>query len=303
MLKIRKNIDFIKYHKIAAIVSSFAVIVSFLILFINGLNLGIDFKGGILLEIETKQNTQMADLRQVIAESYEGDVALQLFGADNIVLLRAEKKQENDAQKAVQLLKDILEPYVKEFRRTETVGPVVGDELKEAAFYAITLALIAILVYIWFRFEWQFGIGAIIALMHDVFLTVGLFALFSLEFNLATVAAVLTIAGYSINDTVVIYDRLRENMRKYKHKKLEDLFNMSLNHTLSRTILTSLTTLLAIAALVLGGGQVIRDFSIALLWGVLIGTYSSIFIAVPFLLLIRPNAEDLAESVENENGE
>ena len=176
-----------------------------------------------------------------------------------------------------------------EYRRTEFVGPTVGAELKEAAIWAVLAAIGAILLYIWFRFEWQFGIGAVVALSHDVISTIGLFSLFQLEFNLATVAAVLTIAGYSINDTVVVFDRVRENMRRYKKMPLDELFNKSINETLSRTVMTSVTTMLALIALFLFGGEVIRGFAIALIWGVLVGTYSSISLAVPLLLYLNPH--------------
>jgi preprotein translocase subunit SecF len=189
---------------------------------------------------------------------------------------------------------------VVEYRRTEFVGPTVGAELKRAATWAVLAAIGAILLYIWLRFEWQFGVGAVVALGHDVITTVGLFSLLALEFNLATVAAVLTIAGYSINDTVVIYDRVRENLRRYKKLPLEELFNKSINETLSRTVMTSVTTLLALFALYVFGGAVIRGFAIALIWGVLIGTYSSIALAVPILLYIRPDRGVAGDEDENQ---
>jgi preprotein translocase subunit SecF len=254
----------------------------------NGLNLGIDFLGGILLEVQTEDKADLGMLRSDLGGLGLGEVSLQGFGAEDVVLIRVQRQEGGDAaqQVAITRIKDALGDTVKEYRRTETVGPTVGAELKEAAMWAIGSAILAILAYIWFRFEWQFGIAAIIALIHDVVTTIGLFALFQLEFNLATVAAVLTIAGYSINDTVVVFDRVRENLRKYKKMPLPELFNQSINETLSRTTITSVTTLLALGALFFFGGEVISGFSIALIWGVVIGTYSSIALAVPVLLYL-----------------
>ena len=219
-----------------------------------------------------------------------GEIKLQEFGAPDDILIRIQKQEgdEKAQQVAIDKVRESLGSRVIEYRRTEFVGPTVGAELREAAAWAVLSAIAAMLLYIWFRFEWQFGLGAVIALLHDVVTTIGLFALFKLEFNLATVAAILTIAGYSINDTVVVYDRVRENMRRYKKMPYEELFNVSINQTLSRTVVTSVTTLLALFALYLFGGEVIRGFSIALIWGVLVGTYSSISLAVPILLYIRP---------------
>ena len=223
-----------------------------------------------------------------------GEVQLQEFGEPDVVLIRVQRQEGGEAEQlaAITLVKDTLGDTVVEYRRTEFVGPTVGRELVRAATLAITFALVAILGYIAFRFEWRFGVGAVIALVHDVITTIGLFAVTQLEFNLATVAAILTIAGYSINDTVVIYDRVRETLRKYKKLSLADLLNMAINSTLSRTTMTSVTTLLAVLALVVLGGPIIRDFAVALIWGVVIGTYSSIFVAVPVLMFmnLRPNA-------------
>ncbi|MBT7145607.1 MAG: protein translocase subunit SecF, partial [Rhodospirillales bacterium] len=214
-----------------------------------------------------------------------GEVALQEFGSPTDVLIRIQKQKgdESAQQVAVETVKIALGEGV-EYRRTEFVGPKISDELFWDGVMAVGLALVAILIYIWFRFEWQFGVGAVVALGHDVVATIGVFALLGLEFNLSTVAAVLTIAGYSINDTVVIYDRVRENLRKYKTKPLNELLNESINQTLSRTVMTSVTTLIALAALYVLGGAVIADFSFAMIFGVLIGTYSSICLAVPMLL-------------------
>lgn len=254
----------------------------------NGLNLGIDFLGGILLEIKTDGPANLGQLRSDLGALGLGDVSLQEFGSPDLVLIRVQRQEGGDEaqQAAITTVRAALGGQVVEYRRTETVGPTVGAELKEAAIWAIGSAMLAMLAYIWFRFEWQFGVAAIIALIHDVLSTIGLFALLQLEFNLATVAAVLTIAGYSINDTVVVFDRVRENLRKYKKMPLPDLFNLSINETLSRTTITSVTTLLALGALFFFGGEVISGFSIALIWGVVIGTYSSIALAVPILLYL-----------------
>ena len=284
-------IDFTGKRMIAFTLSAFLILASIGLFAGKGLNLGIDFLGGILIEVETKEPADVAAMRNDLGGLGLGDISLQKFGEDNMVLIRIQKQEGDNAAQitAVNLVKDKLKDIVKEYRRTEFVGPTVGAELQETAIWSVFLAIIAILIYIWFRFEWQFGIGAVIALSHDVLTTIGLFALLQLDFNLATVAAILTIAGYSINDTVVIYDRVRENMRKYNKMEFADLFNLSINQTLSRTVMTSVTTLLALLALYFLGGEVIRNFAIALIWGVVIGTYSSIALAVPFLLYLRPN--------------
>ena len=282
-------INFIGRRLIAFAFSALLVLGSLGLAASSGLNLGIDFLGGILLEVQTKEKADLASMRSDLGSLGLGEVSLQGFGAEDVVLIRVQRQEGGDAaqQAAIKKIRDRLGETVEEYRRTETVGPTVGEELKEAAIWAIGSAIIAILIYIWFRFEWQFGIAAIIALIHDVLSTIGLFALFQLEFNLATVAAVLTIAGYSINDTVVVFDRVRENLRKYKKMALPELFNLSINETLSRTTITSLTTLLALGALFFFGGEVISGFSIALIWGVVIGTYSWIALAVPLLLYLN----------------
>ncbi len=284
-------IDFTGKRMIAFALSAFLILASIGLFAGKGLNLGIDFLGGILIEVETNEPADVAKMRNDLGKLGLGDISLQKFGEDNMVLIRIQKQQgDNKAQiAAVNLIKDNLKDIVKEYRRTEFVGPTIGAELQETAIWSVLLAIIAILIYIWFRFEWQFGIGAVIALSHDVLTTIGLFSLLQLDFNLATVAAILTIAGYSINDTVVIYDRVRENMRKYTKMEFAQLFNLSINQTLSRTVMTSITTLLALLALYFFGGEVIRNFAIALIWGVVIGTYSSVALAVPFLLYLRPD--------------
>lgn len=283
------TLDFISKRLLAFALSGFIVLGSIGLFFGNGLNLGIDFLGGILVEAQTDGPADVSEMRSTLGGLGLGDVSLQEFGQDDVVLIRVQRQEGGDTaqQEAVTAIKAALGDTVVEYRRTETVGPTVGEELKWAALEAVGAAIFAMLMYIWFRFEWQYGAAAIVALVHDVLATIGLFSLAQLEFNLATVAAILTIAGYSINDTVVVFDRVRENRRKYKKMSLPDLFNLSINGTLSRTVMTSVTTLLALGALYVFGGEVIRGFSIALIWGILIGTYSSVFIAVPLLVYLN----------------
>ena len=254
----------------------------------KGLNYGIDFQGGILMEVRTDKAADISAMRTTLGNLGLGEVALQEFGQPTDVLIRVQRQEggEGAQQVAVEKVKAALGSGV-DYRRTEFVGPKVSAELFWDGVMAVSLAILAILVYIWFRFEWQFGLGAIVALTHDVLSTIGIFALLGLEFNLSTVAAVLTIAGYSINDTVVVYDRVRENLRKYKKKDFGELLNESVNQTLSRTVMTSVTTLLALLALYFLGGAVIKDFSFAMIWGVIIGTYSSICLAVPMLMYLN----------------
>ena len=279
------SINFLKHRRIAFIFSILLVASSIGLFVVKGLNLGIDFKGGIL--IEARNTTGPADisgLRADLGQLGLGDISLQEFGTPTDVLVRVQR-QEGDEEAQIAAIAAISSTLGDSYdiRRTEFVGPTVGAELAEKGMLAVACALLAIMVYIWFRFEWQFSIAAILALAHDVLSTVGLFALTSFEFNLATVAAILTIAGYSINDTVVVFDRVRENLRRYKSYEIEDIINKSLNETLSRTVMTSFTTLLALLAITIFGGAVLRDFALAMIWGVLIGTYSSIFVAVGFL--------------------
>ncbi len=282
--------DFMRFRKVAAFSSLCLAVVSIILFATLGLNYGIDFRGGIMIEIRTEQPADMAGLRANLSGLGLGEVELQEFGAKTDVLIRIERqKGDEKAQiKAVEIIKGALGKKI-DYRRVEFVGPKVGAELIEAGVMAVLAAMAAMLVYIWFRFEWQFGVGAVVALVHDVVLTIGIFALLGLEFNLSIVAAILAIAGYSINDTVVVYDRVRENLRKYKTMDLNALLNMSINDTLSRTVLTSVTTLLAVLALFLFGGEVIKGFSFAMIWGVIVGTYSSIFIAVPLLVYMNLN--------------
>lgn len=279
------NFDFLKLQKITMVLSAFLVLASIGMFASIGLNLGIDFKGGILLE--ARSNSGPADISKVrndLETLKLGDVSLQGFGTETDVLIRIQR-QDGDEKAQIAAIKAVTDMLGGDYdiRRTEFVGPTVGAELAEKGVLAVMCALMAILVYIWFRFEWQFSIAAILALAHDVLTTIGLFSLTSFEFNLATVAAILTIAGYSINDTVVVFDRVRENLRRYKSHEQRDILNRSLNETLSRTVMTSVTTLLALTAIVVFGGAVLRDFALAMIWGVIIGTYSSMFIAVGML--------------------
>jgi len=288
LLPIKPNLNFIGKQNIFFIISALFLVLSIGSFLTRSLNYGIDFQGGIMIEIRTTQPGNLAQMRSLLSDLKLGEISLQEFGEPTDFLIRIQKQDggERAQQKAVEKVKASLPPDV-EYRRTEFVGPKVSDELFRDGILAVIFAIIGILAYIWFRFEWQFGLGAIIALCHDVLTTVGIFSLTGLEFNLSTVAAILTIAGYSINDTVVVYDRVRENLRKYKSMPLTALLNNSINETLSRTIMTSLTTLLALGSLYILGGEVIRGFSFGMIWGVLVGTYSSVFLAVPLLLYLN----------------
>ena len=276
------NIDFMRLRMPALGFSGLLVAVSIALFTLVGLNLGIDFRGGILIEARnTAGAADIGSIRSDLNRLGLGDISIQGFGSETDVLVRVQR-QEGDESAQIAAIKAITDALGRDYdiRRTEFVGPTVGAELAEKGVLAVICALLAIMVYIWFRFEWQFSIAAILALAHDVLSTIGLFALTSFEFNLATVAAILTIAGYSINDTVVVFDRVRENLRRYKSYEQPAILNRSLNETLSRTVMTSVTTLLALFAIVLFGGAVLRDFALAMMWGVLIGTYSSVFVAV-----------------------
>ncbi len=284
----KTNIQFVPRRQMMFIFSAVLVILSVALFAARGLNYGIDFVGGIVIEVRTEGPADLSGMRDNLSGLGVGEIGLQEFGAPTDVLIRLQRQEggEQAQQAAVEKVKAALGSDL-EYRRTEFVGPKVSEELFLDGVMAVSLAILAILVYIWFRFEWQFGLGAVVALVHDVLSTIGIFALLGLEFNLSTVAAILTIAGYSINDTVVVYDRVRENLRRYKTLALDELLNRSINETLSRTVMTSLTTLLALLALYFLGGEVIRGFSFAMIWGVIIGTYSSICLAVPLLLYMK----------------
>ncbi len=284
-LTLEPNLAFMARRKLFLACSAVLVAVSVALFLVQGLNFGVDFRGGILIEVKTDGPADLSEMRGLLGGLGLGEVTLQEFGESDDVLINLQRQEGEEAEQieAIAVVKEALGERVVEYRRTEFVGPKVGGELKQAGALATGLALLVIGVYIWFRFEWQFSIAALIALLHDVLATIGFYSLTQIEFNLATLAAVLMIAGYSINDTVVIFDRVRENLRKYKKMPLNELLDHSINQTLSRTILTSFTTLLALIALFLFGGPVIRGFTIGLIWGVCIGTYSSIALAVPLL--------------------
>ena len=299
-LPLEYGIKFVSRRVMFLAFSAFLMLGSVGLFLTQGLNFGVDFRGGILMEVRFPGPADLGQLRDRVSGLGLGEVTLQEFGEPTDVLINIERQEgEQEEQiRAIQLVREALGTDV-EIRRQEFVGPKVGDELKEAGFLATVLALAAIALYIWFRFEWHFSVAALVALIHDVVATVGFYALTQIEFNLATLAAVLTIAGYSINDTVVIFDRVRETLRRYKKLPLHEVLNRAINLTLSRTILTSFTTLLALGALFFFGGEVIRGFTAGLIWGVLIGTYSSVALAVPllsYMKLRRGGAEDEEQS-------
>jgi len=284
--KTKKRIDFNKHFKIANIFSTCAIIFCLSIFFLKGLNLGIDFKGGTLIEIKSESgDVNIKDLRSSISNLNIGDVSVKNFGSKQDFIIKLELSSKNNSEN-VNLIKNKISIYFNDqvsFRRVENVGPKVSNELINSGILAIALSLSAMLIYIWIRFEWQFSLAAILALLHDVIFTLGIFSLFSYEINLSIVAAILTIVGYSMNDTVVIFDRIRENLRKYNHFNIIEISNISINETLSRTIITSFTTLLALFSIYFVGGEILRGFSFAMIVGVIIGTFSSIFVATPFL--------------------
>ena len=282
-------INFNKFYKLFNLISLTLVIFSVLLLFFKGLNFGVDFKGGTLIELRSNdKNINVTSLRVSFSKMNLGDFNVKKFGNENDFLIKIEKK--DTSANAIEVIKKELTSSIGSsfsFRRVENVGPKVSSELLKSGIIAIVLSLAAMLFYIWIRFEWQFSLGAILALFHDVIITLGLFSLFNLEINLSIVAAVLTIVGYSMNDTVVIYDRVRENLRKFSDIKIYELTNISINETLSRTIITSVTTLLALVSIYLFGGEILKGFSLAMILGVIFGTFSSIYIANPILVKLR----------------
>jgi preprotein translocase subunit SecF len=297
------HIPFMRWHKPALALSLASLLGSIVLLFLLGINFGIDFKGGTLIEVRTAQTADLPAMRDNLNSLGLGDVSLQEFGAEDDVLIRVPLQAgegEEVQQAAVQQVQDALDAAFPgiEYRRVEFVGPQVSGELIEKGVIAVVVAVIFMMAYVWLRFEWQFGVGAVLALVHDVVATIGLFSLTQIDFDLPVVAALLTIVGYSMNDTVVVYDRIRENLRKYKQENVATIIDRSLNETLSRTVNTALTTLLALGALYIFGGEVIAPFVLAMIWGVLIGTYSSVFIGAPFLLYLRPvRRNDSGEAV------
>ena len=333
------HIRFIDKRFMAYALSGVLILASLGLFFTRGLNLGIDFRGGIMIEIGLEAPPNLGDLRGKLSGLNMGDVSIQEFGNPLDILIRIEEQEGGDeAQRdAIDIIKTVLRdefatPFPVpagtslgamtpeeiniltgtevndtegnlawtglSFRRIEVVGPKVSGELVQAGIISVLLAVGAVLIYIWLRFEWQFGIGAVVALVHDVILTIGFFSLTQLVFDLSTIAALLTIIGYSLNDTVVVYDRVRENLRRFRKVPLPDLFNTSINETLARTVMTSVTTLLALGALFFFGGEVIQGFTAAMIWGVFVGTYSSIFVAVPFLLVLNLNREQMVPEDE-----
>ena len=282
-------INFNKLYKLFNIMSAFLIVISIFLLFFKGLNFGVDFKGGTLIELRANdKKVNVMSLRDSFNNMNLGNINIKKFGNENDFLIKIEKKDRS--ANSIEIIKKNLSENIGssfDFRRVENVGPKVSSELLKSGIIAIALSLAAMLFYIWIRFEWQFSLGAILAIFHDVIITLGLFSLFGLEINLSIVAAILTIVGYSMNDTVVIYDRVRENLRKFSDVKIFDLTNISINETLSRTIITSVTTLLALVSIYLFGGEILKGFSLAMIMGVVLGTYSSIYIANPILVKLR----------------
>ena len=296
MFNFRSDIKFINYFRIFIFLSLILIIISIGSIIYKGLNFGVDFKGGTLIELRV-ENTEIGigDLRQSFLKMNLGDVNVKKFGKENDFLIKIEgndKNKENFIEDIkIHLSKDIGNNF--SFRRVEDVGPKVSGELLKSGLIAIALSLSAMLIYIWIRFEWQFSLGAIVALVHDVIVTIGFFSILEFEINLSIVAAVLTIVGYSMNDTVVIFDRVRENLKKYTSKTINEISNLSINETLSRTIITSLTTLLALLSIFFFGGEILKGFSFAMILGVIFGTYSSIFIANPILIRLKVNQKSV----------
>ena len=294
-------IKFNKFYKLFNLISIALVTGSVLLLLVKGLNFGVDFKGGTLIELRTNdKQIDITLLRKSFNTMDLGDVNIKKFGNENDFLIKFEKKESR--KDFIDIIKNDLTAQIGDtfdFRRVENVGPKVSSELLRSGIIAIATSLAAMLFYIWIRFEWQFSLGAILALFHDVLLTLGFFSLFNLEINLSIVAAVLTIVGYSMNDTVVIYDRVRENLRKFSDIKIFELTNISINETLSRTIITSVTTLLALTSIYFFGGEILKGFSLAMILGVIFGTYSSIYIANPVLVKLRVSQKTILKEELN----
>ena len=291
--------NFSSKFKVANIFSLILFTASILFILFKGLNYGIDFKGGTLIELRAN-NTGAPEIRSVLNNMNLGDVNVKKFGQEGDYLIKVEQK-ENDKNNVIPKIKQNLSDNLNtkiNFRRVENVGPKVSSELLQSGIIAISLSLAAMLFYIWIRFEWQFSIGSIIALFHDVAITLGIFSVLSLEINLSIIAAVLTIVGYSMNDTVVIYDRIRENLNKYNRLNINEIADLSINDTLARTIITSVTTLLALLSIFILGGEILRGFSFAMILGVLIGTYSSIFVAAPVLKFFKVSYKTLEKKEE-----
>ena len=295
-----RNINFVSKFKKANIFSLIIFILSVIFISFKGLNYGIDFKGGTLIELRTDTSINASAIRDSLKSMNLGDINVKKFGKEGDYLIKVEQKNSNNSNLIPEIKKTLADNLNADvdFRRVENVGPKVSSELLESSIIAISLALAAMLFYIWIRFEWQFSIGSIIALFHDVTITLGIFSVLSLEINLSIIAAVLTIVGYSMNDTVVIYDRIRENLLKYTKISISDISNLSINETLSRTIITSVTTLLALISIYILGGEILRGFSFAMILGVIIGTYSSMFVASPVLKLLKVSYKTLEKEEE-----
>jgi preprotein translocase SecF subunit len=296
MFNFKSDIQFINYFRLFNFVSLILILISVGFIFYKGLNFGVDFKGGTLIELRV-ENTEIGigDVRQSFIKMNLGDVNVKKFGKGNDYLIKFEQTDKNK-EDFIENIKTQLSRNLTgnfSFRRVENVGPKVSGELLKSGLIAIVLSLSAMLIYIWIRFEWQFSLGAIIALIHDVIITIGFFSILEFEINLSIVAAVLTIVGYSMNDTVVIFDRVRENLKKYSSKSINEISNLSINETLSRTIITSSTTLLALLSIFFFGGKILHGFSFAMILGVVFGTYSSIFIANPILIKLKVNQKSV----------
>ena len=297
LIKYNTSIEFLKFKKTTLIISTLFCLMSFFSIFINGLNFGIDFKGGSLIEVSSEDEINISLVRSNLSLLDLGDIQIQNFGSDKNILVRIEASLSENNSIILSKITNELSNFGK-IQRTEVVGPKISSELIQKGILAIISAVGLMLFYIWIRFEWQFSLGAVLALIHDVIITIGIFSFFQIEFNLSIIAALLTIIGYSMNDTVVVYDRIRENLRKYKKQDLYDLINTSINQTLSRTVLTSFTTLLALFSLYFFGGQVIKGFTLAMIIGVFIGTYSSTFIASQLLQILGVK-RDWSKNKEN----
>ena len=303
IFKISKDIKFSNFYKKMNILSFVLIFLSIIVLLFKGLNLGVDFKGGTLIEIRAEDSrTTIAEIRESFLKMNLGDITVKKFGKESDYLIKIEATKSDD-QNFIKSINDKLSADLGSninFRRVENVGPKVSNELLKAGLLAISLSLAAMLFYIWIRFEWQFSLGAIIALIHDVIITVGIFSFLSYEVNLSIVAAVLTIVGYSMNDTVVIFDRIRENLKKYSKISTKEISDLSINQTLSRTLITSVTTLLALFSIFIFGGAILKGFSFAMIIGVIVGTYSSIFVATPILNYTNVTQKTvLKDSAEN----
>ena len=295
------NLEFVNHFKKFNLISILLGIISLIFIIFKGLNYGIDFKGGTLIEIRLEnKDIKISEIRDSLSNINLGDISIKNFGKEGDYILKIEEKLEKN-EVLIKKLKSTLNQSLNEdinFRRVESVGPKVSAELLKSGIISIGLALLMMLIYIWFRFEWQFSLGSIVALFHDVLITLGIFSILSIEINLSIVAAVLTIVGYSMNDTVVIYDRIRENLSKYNNIGIDQISNMSINETLSRTLITSITTLLALFSIFLFGGEILKGFSFAMILGVLIGTYSSIFVASPILKYLKVSSKTLEKKEE-----